>query len=70
MRAVKVGESAIRKSLQEQIWMGYFIEDVGLIFACADHDDEVEEDERTDDDDESESSRTTPPHSQFYIPDI
>jgi hypothetical protein len=41
LRAVKIGESAIRKSLQEQ--MGYFKDDVGLISACADHDEDEEE---------------------------
>ena len=41
LRAVKIGESAIRKLLQEQL--GYFIEDVGLISACADHDEDEEE---------------------------
>ena len=55
LRAVKIGESAIRKSLQEQ--MGYFIEDVGLISACADHDDEDEEETG---DDESETSPSHP----------
>ena len=63
LRAVKVGESAIRKSLQEQ--MGYFVEDVGLISACADHDDEDEEE--SGDDDESESSNT-PPHPPILHP--
>jgi len=38
LRAVKIGESAIRKSLQEQL--GYLKDDVGLISACADHDDD------------------------------
>ena len=54
LKAVKIGESAIRKSLQEQ--MGYFIDDVGLISASADED----EDEETDDN-ESETSKTSPP---------
>lgn len=45
LRAVKIGESTIRKSLQEQL--GYLKDDVGLISACVDHDDE----EGTDDED-------------------
>ena len=56
LRAVKIGESAIRKSLQEQ--MGYFKEDVGLISACADH---YEDEEGSGgDEDESENSKTAP----------
>jgi hypothetical protein len=58
LRAVKIGESAIRKSLQEQ--MGYFKEDVGLISACADHD----EDEEETGGDESEDSTT--PHLTLH----
>lgn len=49
LRAVKLGESAIRKSLQEQL--GYLKGDVGLISAS------VNDDEETDDEDPN-----TPPH--------
>ena len=38
LRAVKIGENAIRKSLQEQL--GYLKADVGLISACTHHDNE------------------------------
>ncbi|KAF8801444.1 hypothetical protein BYT27DRAFT_7235714 [Phlegmacium glaucopus] len=41
LRAVKIGESTIRKSLQEQL--GYLKDDVGLISAYADHDDDNDE---------------------------
>ena len=51
LKAVKIGESAIRKSLQEQL--GYFKDDVGLISACADHDEDEDEDE-------TENSNTLP----------
>ena len=64
LRAVKIGESAIRKSLQEQL--GYFKDDVGLISACAD--DDKDEEETGDDDDESEDSTT--PHLNFKYPTL
>ena len=56
LRAVKIGESAIRKSIQEQL--GYFKDDVGLISACADHDKDEEE---TSDDESEDSISSSPP---------
>ena len=61
LRAVKIGESTIRKSLQEQL--GYFIEDVGLISACDDDDDEETNGGGCGvDDNESVDSTSTTPH--------
>ena len=42
LRAVKIGENAIRKSLQDQ--MGYFKDDVGLISAYSDQDENETQD--------------------------
>ena len=61
LRAVRIGESAVRKSLQEQ--MGYFVDDVGLISACADHEDE---EETGDDDDNVSENSTTTPHPALH----
>ena len=62
LRAVKIGESAIRKSLQDQ--MGYFVDDVGLISACADHDED--EEETDDDNDNADDAVSDTPHPTLH----